>query len=130
MHSVERQRLYLQGILHRDMSQGNILIFPMASDVRETKGGLIDLDKAKVTESFIQPVIFREPDPSRSTVMRISINKLSLDMEFEEAGIEIEPDTFRLFEKLMGHENMERLSARDWVEFTRKMMDILGIEKV
>lgn len=130
MHSVEHQRLYLQGILHRDVSQGNILIFPMASDVRETKGGLIDLDNAKVTESFIQPVIFREPDPSRSTVKRIFLNKLNLNMEFEEAGIEIEPDALRLFEKLMGHESMKHLSARDWMKFACKMMDILGVEKV
>jgi len=130
MHSTDHQKWYLNGILHRDVSQGNILIFPTAANVRETKGGLIDLDNAKIADSYIQPIIFRESDASWNTEKRISRNRRNLKEEFEDMGIEVGPDVLLVFEKLMGHESMEHHSASSWVKFSRSMMDILGVEKV
>jgi len=106
------------------------LIFPTAANVRETKGGLIDFDNAKITDSYIQPIIFREPDASWNTEKRISRNRWILKEEFEEAGIEVGPDVLFVFEKLMGHESMKHHGASSWVQFFCSMMDILGIEKV
>ena len=44
------------GILHRDVSTGNILICPEGDDPTVTNGHLIDLDYAKMTSEFIPPI--------------------------------------------------------------------------
>ena len=127
MHSVDHKRLYLRGILHCDVSNGNILIFSMASNVRETKGRLIDLDNAEITKSYTRPTIFRE---RWNTKERLELNKLTLKFEFSVANIEVEPDVFQVFEKLMQSDIQDNYNARGWVSFACTMMEVLGIKRV
>lgn len=51
----------MKGTLHRDISQGNIIIFPEGNDVEATKGALIDLDSAKKVMDRTSPTLFRAP---------------------------------------------------------------------
>ena len=53
----------MKGTLHRDISQGNIIIFPNGDDVVATKGALIDLDSAKKVMDRTPPALFRDPGP-------------------------------------------------------------------
>lgn len=48
---------YNRGVLHRDVSIGNILICPRVTDgqIKETSGHLIDLDHAKISRVFETP---------------------------------------------------------------------------
>ncbi|TFY71661.1 hypothetical protein EVG20_g1347 [Dentipellis fragilis] len=43
--------LYRRGVLHRDISTGNILICPLAGDAEKTAGRLFDLDCGKLAEA-------------------------------------------------------------------------------
>jgi serine/threonine protein kinase len=56
--------LYYKGILHRDVSAGNILICPNGDNAHGTVGCLIDLDYAKQTTNFKhrEPVIVNPDD--------------------------------------------------------------------
>jgi hypothetical protein len=53
----------MKGTLHRDISQGNIIIFPEGNDVEATKGALIDLDNAKKVMDRTSPALFRALGP-------------------------------------------------------------------
>ena len=53
----------MKGTLHRDISQGNIIIFPEGTNLEATKGALIDLDNAKKVMDRTSPVLFRALEP-------------------------------------------------------------------
>ncbi|KAF9455625.1 hypothetical protein BDZ94DRAFT_1316018 [Collybia nuda] len=56
---ITHEYLYFHGILHRDISSGNVLICPSFTDgVMTTEGRLIDLDYAKRTKCFVPPLLF------------------------------------------------------------------------
>lgn len=57
---VAHQTLYYGGILHCDVSVGNILICPEDNDEQKTHGELIGLDYAKLTMKFTPPIPFAD----------------------------------------------------------------------
>jgi len=60
---ADHRDLYMKGTLHRDISQGNIIIIPEGNDVEATKGALIDLDSAKKVTDRTSPALFRPLGP-------------------------------------------------------------------
>ncbi|KIM46471.1 hypothetical protein M413DRAFT_24192 [Hebeloma cylindrosporum] len=124
----DHRRLYRNGVLHRDVSQGNILIFPTTSNVRETKGGLIDLDNSKLADETIKPLLFRETRTEKAP--RDSLAKPNLEAAFQAACIELEPDFLDIFLKLMRNDSLKGYSAEWWAGLACSMKNILGVEKI
>ncbi|KAF8518112.1 hypothetical protein BU17DRAFT_48989 [Hysterangium stoloniferum] len=52
----DHKDFYLSGVLHRDVSAGNILICPQGSDTTKACGRLIDLDHGKQSTVFLPTV--------------------------------------------------------------------------
>jgi serine/threonine protein kinase len=88
--------LYYRGILHRDVSLGNILICPNGADVEMTTGCLIDLDHAKIDLKYVdKEKIVSGPEPltakldERIRKARPAMSSMIQD-DFHPAGIDEE----------------------------------------
>ena len=84
------RHLYYKGILHRDISSGNILICPNGVDVEKTSGCLIDLDYAKQTNNFIDPKPFTDSTHQDQRSKRTRQSVSFLVEEFHSAGVDDE----------------------------------------
>lgn len=85
--SSAHRYLYYKGILHRDISIGNILISPDGINAEKTSGCLIDLDYAKKTSIDPKPPTVNSPQQDeRSSKIRQGV---SLTLEgYHSAGID------------------------------------------
>ncbi|KAF8969653.1 hypothetical protein BDZ97DRAFT_1915197 [Flammula alnicola] len=77
---IKHRDMYMQGVLHRDISQGNILICPMESNFKDTKGALIDFDNAKRFDSFTPATLFHPLSASSESAQKALENAVGKDV--------------------------------------------------
>ena len=89
---LDHKAMYNAGILHRDVSAGNILICPKKGDKMEnTHGRLIDLDHAGQTSEFIEPKIV-DGDTVQSSYTWLKHNKIFVDIDVIRIALEHQKD--------------------------------------
>ncbi|KAA1477291.1 hypothetical protein DENSPDRAFT_581245 [Dentipellis sp. KUC8613] len=78
------QDLWFGGVLHRDVSVGNILICPEENGDRKTRGRLIDLDFSKMTTDDDAPVSTHSSEMTDDISIAEKVTKIIGDARFYE----------------------------------------------